>query len=81
MISCLASSVKKLPSGENLLDKASREKLPQLYSCEEKGLDALPQVKFFTPDSNWTWYATELDEEDIFYGNAQKTEAGFKPSL
>jgi len=73
--------VEQLPSGENLLDKASREKLPQLYSCEEKGLDALPQVKFFTPDSNWTWYATEFDGEDIFYGNAQKTEAGLKPPL
>jgi hypothetical protein len=55
MISCLTSSVEKVPSGENLLDKASRKKLPQLYSGEEKGLDALAQVKFFTPDSNWTW--------------------------
>jgi hypothetical protein len=40
------------PTGENLLDQASREKLPELYSNEEKGLDALAQVKFFTPDSN-----------------------------
>lgn len=56
------------PTGENLLDKASREKLPPLYSGEEKGLDALAQVKFFTPDSNWTWYASEFDAEDIFFG-------------
>ena len=49
------------PTGENLLDQASREKLPELNSNEEKGLDALAQVKFFTPDSNWTWYASEFD--------------------
>lgn len=56
------------PTGENLLDDASREKLPPLYSQEEKGLDALAQVKFFTPDSNWTWYASEFDGEDLFFG-------------
>ena len=51
-----------------LLDTESREKLPQLYSGEEKGLESLAQVKFFTPDSNWTWYASEFDGEDIFFG-------------
>jgi len=56
------------PTGETLLDDESREKLPPLYSGEEQGLDALAQVKFFTPDSNWTWYATEFDGEDIFFG-------------
>ena len=56
------------PTGENLLDKASRKKLPPLYSGEEKGLEALAQVKFFTPDSNWTWYASEFDGDDIFFG-------------
>jgi hypothetical protein len=56
------------PSGENLLDNESREKLPALYSGEEKGLGAQAQVKFFTPDSSWTWYASEFDGEDIFFG-------------
>jgi hypothetical protein len=56
------------PTGENLLDKASQEKLPPLYSGEEQGLDALAQVKFFTPDAQWTWYASEFDGEDIFFG-------------
>ena len=23
---------------------------------------------FFTPDSNWNWYASEFDGEDIFFG-------------
>jgi hypothetical protein len=61
-------SVEPPPTGENLLDQASREKLLPLYSGEEKGLEALAQVKFFTPDSNWTWYASEFDGEDIFFG-------------
>jgi hypothetical protein len=56
------------PTGENLLDDESREKLPALYSGEEKGLDALAMVKFFTPTSNWTWYASEFDQDDIFFG-------------
>lgn len=56
------------PTGEPLLDDESREKLPPLYSGEEQGLDALAQVKFFTPDSNWSWYASEFDGKDIFFG-------------
>lgn len=36
--------------------------------AEEKGLDAVAVVKFFTPDSNWTWYATEFDGDDLFFG-------------
>ena len=35
---------------------------------EEQGLDAKALVKFFIPDSNWTWYASEFDGEDTFYG-------------
>jgi hypothetical protein len=54
--------------GENLLDEESRLKLPALYSGEELGLEAKAQVKFFTPDSNWTWYASEFDGEDVFFG-------------
>ena len=56
------------PRGHELLPQAIREKLPPLYANEELGLDALAQVKYFTPDSNWTWYASEFDGEDIFFG-------------
>jgi hypothetical protein len=56
------------PVGEYLLDEESRSKLPALRSGEELGLDAKAQVKFFTPDSNWTWYASEFDGQDIFFG-------------
>lgn len=51
-----------------LLDEKSRERLPELYSQEEEGLEALAQVKFFAPWSHWTWYASEFDGEDIFFG-------------
>jgi hypothetical protein len=51
-----------------LLTEEIRERLPALYSQEQKGLDAQAQVKFFTPDSNWTWYASEFDGEDQFFG-------------
>lgn len=52
-----------------LLTKELRAKLPKLYEtekipCEEK----TAIVKFFTPDSSWTWYACEFDGEDRFFG-------------
>jgi hypothetical protein len=50
------------------LDEESRAKLPPLRSGEQLGLDAVAPVKFFTPDANWTWYASEFDGEDLFFG-------------
>lgn len=35
--------------------------LPRLYSQDGKGDDAIALIKFFTPDSNWTWFITEAD--------------------
>jgi hypothetical protein len=62
-----------------LLDEKSREALPELYSQEERGLEALAQVKFFTPDAGWTWYASEFDGEDTFFGLVigLETELGY----
>ena len=51
-----------------LLPKDVREVLPELYANEEMGLAALALVKFFTPDSSWSFYASEFDGEDIFFG-------------
>lgn len=51
-----------------LLTEEIREALPSLRSTEELGMDAPIIVKFFTPTSNWTWYATEFDGEDLFFG-------------
>jgi hypothetical protein len=36
------------PTGKNLLDKESREKLPELYSGEEQGLSSLMGAVFTT---------------------------------
>ena len=54
--------------GHKLLTNEIRTQLPPLYSGEAKGLDALAIVKFFTPRSNWTWYASEFDGEDTLFG-------------
>jgi hypothetical protein len=54
--------------GMKLLPKEIREKLPALYSQDGKGGKAVVFVKFFTPDSSWTWYATE--------GEAVKDDSG-----
>src|SRR5690349_20415571 len=69
---------KRFPRTEPLLDAESRAKLAPLYSQEAKGLDALAQVKFFTPDSNWTWYASEGKEiEANQYLDAPEGEKDF----
>ncbi|MCB9423186.1 MAG: DUF2958 domain-containing protein [Ardenticatenaceae bacterium] len=60
-----------------LLPKSIRETLPELYANEEIGLAAQAMVKFFTPDSNWTWYGSEFDGEDTFFGLV----IGFVPEL
>jgi hypothetical protein len=51
-----------------LLDGKARAVLPPLYANERKGLEAVAPIKFFTPDSNWTWYPTEFDGTDVFFG-------------
>jgi hypothetical protein len=50
------------------LPKYVLDRLPPLYSQEEKGVEALVQAKFFTPDGAATWYATEFDGTDRFFG-------------
>src|SRR3990170_947200 len=50
-----------------LLTKELRGKLPPLYSTENDP-DPLVVCKFFSPTSNWTWYATEFDGKDTFFG-------------
>jgi len=57
------------PRPHPLITQEIRNQLPKLYSGEEKGLDAIAHIKFFTPDSGWTWYASEGSpvDEDGFY--------------
>ena len=40
--------------GHSLLPAAIKATLPQLYATEGQGWQAVAQVKYFTPDSNWT---------------------------
>lgn len=47
-----------------LLTKADLKLLPPYGAQDGKGDDAIAYVKFFTPFSNWTWYATEQDLEN-----------------
>ena len=59
-----------------LLTKALRRSLPPLGAGEEQSA-ALARVKFFTPDSSWTWYASEFDGDDTFYGLVDGFELEF----
>ena len=52
----------------NLLPDEIRRKLPNLCDQEKLGAEAIAYVKYFTPDSNWSWYATEFDGRDTFFG-------------
>ena len=36
--------------------------LPRLYTTENES-DPIVHVKFFTPDSSWTWFLTEYDPD------------------
>jgi len=52
-----------------LLTKANLKALPAQGATIGQGMDAIAQVKFFTPDSFWTWYAVEYNPEcKLFYG-------------
>ncbi len=52
-----------------LLTQEIRESLPPLYNSEEHPeQEAIAVVKFFSPYSQWTWYAVEFDGVDTFWG-------------
>jgi hypothetical protein len=50
-----------------LLTKELRETIPPLYATE-KQKDPTVYCRFFTPDAQWTWYVTEFDGKDTFFG-------------
>jgi hypothetical protein len=70
---------RKRPHQMQLLTKDLRRKLPPLGSQDGKGGKAVAYVKFFTPDSRWTWWATEFDGQDMFFGlvEGQEKELGY----
>ena len=61
-----------------LITKELAKQIPALYS-QEKNDDPTVYVKFFTPWSHWTWYATEFDGTDTFFGlvHGQEKEWGY----
>jgi len=69
----------KIQPTMKLLTKEIRKKLPLLYSQESLGKEAIVHVKLFTPDSSWTWYITEFDGEDTFFGlvDGHEKELGY----
>ena len=46
-----------------LMTKEIREQLPPLYA-QEQIEDPIAYLKFFTPDTGWTWYVTEGVADD-----------------
>lgn len=62
------------------LTKALERQFEQVGSQEHAGDEAIVIAKFFTPWSNWTWYATEYDPVDrVFFGlvKGQEMELGY----
>jgi hypothetical protein len=56
-----------------LLTKEIKSKLPKLYTHDGKPANEVPIViKFFTPDSNYSWFITEGEEQEngdwLFFG-------------
>ena len=46
-----------------------RARIPKLYRTDNKPHDEIiVWLKFFTPDSSWTWYVWEYDGDDTFFG-------------
>ena len=61
----------------DLLPLSLRLTLPRLYS-QEADPDPIVHVKYFTPDSKWTWWATEgeADGDDFrFFGYVRGHES------
>ena len=59
-----------------LLTEELRNALPRLYS-QEADPNTVVHCKFFTPDSNWTWWVTEgeTDGDDFrFFGYVRGLE-------
>lgn len=65
-----SSTVATVPesfSQSKLLPQKVRKLLPPLGSTEGQR-DPIAIAKFFCPDGSWSWYATEFDGDDTFFG-------------
>lgn len=61
-----------------LISDDVRATLPGLYSTEHDD-DPLVRAKLFTPWTNWSWYVTEFDGEDVLFGlvSGHEVELGY----
>lgn len=51
-----------------LMTEELKKTIPKMYSSEDTKLeDKVVYAKFFTPDSNWTWFILEFDGEDTLF--------------
>ncbi len=64
--------------GHKFITKEIEKALPKLYSQENVD-DPMVVAKWFSPYSNWRWFAIEFDGEDQFFGLVQglDTELGY----
>ncbi len=61
-----------------LLTKEIREKFKKVGSQEKVPVEEqICIVKFFGPTGSWTWYATEFDGKDTFFGYVRGDENEF----
>ena len=62
-----------------LITQEIRKMLPPLYGQESLGGKAIAYVKWFTPDSSFTYYVTEFDGRDLCFGlvDGHEKELGY----
>lgn len=63
-----------------LMTKELADKMPALYSQDEKGYEAIVYAHWFSPYTGWDWYATEYDpDEGLCFGlvKGMATELGY----
>lgn len=62
----------------HLMPAYTRARIPVFYTTEG-AQDPTVWLKWFTPDSNWTWYVIEFDGTDECFGitDGHETEAGY----
>lgn len=51
-----------------LMTKALSQTMPGLGVQDGKGFEAVVHAKYFSCYNGWTWYATEFDGRDLFFG-------------
>ena len=60
------------------MTKELRNSFPGIREMEGRQPEEIQIIaKYFTPDSNWTWWAWEFDGEDLLFGLVQGFEVEF----